>query len=66
MREIEYTGAPAIFLETGANVDLAAQIAKESGVTVVTDLYIASVGEDAPTYLDMMRRNVEMIVKALR
>ena len=66
VREIEYTGAPAIFLETGANVDLAAQIARESGVTMVTDLYVASVGEDAPTYLDMMRRNVEMIVKALR
>jgi len=66
VKEIEDTGAPAIFLETGGNVDLAAQVAKEAGVDVVTDLYIASVGEDAPTYLDMMRRNVGMIVKALR
>ena len=64
VKEIEDTGAPAIFLETGGNVDLAAKVAKETGVDVVTDLYIASVGEDAPTYLDMMRRNVGMIVKS--
>jgi len=66
VKEIEATKAPAIFLETGGNVDLAAQIAREAGVEVVTDLYIASVGEDAPTYVEMMRRNVGIIVEALR
>ena len=66
VKEIEATKAPAIFLETGGNVDLAAQIAREAGVEVVTDLCIASVGEDAPTYVEMMRRNVGIIVEALR
>lgn len=66
VREMKTAGAPAIFLETGGNADLAAQVAKETGTEVVTDLYIASVGEDAPTYVDMMRRNVDMIVEALR
>ena len=35
---IKATGAPAIFLETGANPQLAEQVAAETGVMVVTDL----------------------------
>ena len=35
---IKATGAPAIFLETGANPQLAQQVAAETGVKVVTDL----------------------------
>jgi ABC-type Zn uptake system ZnuABC Zn-binding protein ZnuA len=66
MERIKTTRAPAIFLETGSNDDLARQVASETGVEIVTDLYTHSVGEDAPTYVDMMRWNVEMIVKALR
>lgn len=66
VRDIRSAGAPAIFLRAGSNADLALQIAAETGAEVVTDLYIASVEEDAPTYLEMMRRNVEMIVEALR
>lgn len=63
---IRSTGAPAIFLETGSNAELALQIAAETGVKVVTDVSIASLTEAATTYLDMMRRNVELIVEALR
>jgi len=63
---IKATGAPAILLETGSNPDLAAQLARETGVKVVTDLHTHSLGENAPTYVDMMRWNVERIVEALR
>jgi ABC-type Zn uptake system ZnuABC Zn-binding protein ZnuA len=66
VEEIEATGAPAIFLETGSNADLAGEVASETGVEVVTDLYTHSLGEDAPSYLDMMRWNVGRIVEALR
>ena len=40
---IRQTGAPAIFLETGANPQLADQLAGEAGIKVVTDLYTHSV-----------------------
>ena len=42
---IRATGAPAIFLETGGNRDLVEQVARETGVTLVTDLYLHSVGK---------------------
>ena len=66
---IRQSGAPAIFLETGANPKLAEQIAAETGVQVVTDVYTHSVTApegDAPSYLAMMRRNAELITAALR
>ena len=40
--------------------------ARETGVKVVTDLYTHSLGENAATYLEMMRWNVLRIVEALR
>lgn len=66
---IRATGAPAIFLETGTNAQLADQVAQETGVKVVTDLYTHSLtGPEgpAPTYLAMMRYNTEAIVGALK
>jgi ABC-type Zn uptake system ZnuABC Zn-binding protein ZnuA len=69
MDEIEASGAPAIFLETGSNPQLANQIAAETGVKVVTGLYTHSVtppGGNAPTYIEMMKYNVNAIVEALR
>ena len=66
---IKNTGAPAIFLETGANPQLAQQIAQETGVKVVTELYSHSTTEadgPAPTYVDMMEYNARAIVEALR
>jgi ABC-type Zn uptake system ZnuABC Zn-binding protein ZnuA len=66
VKDIRETGAPAIFLETGSNADLANQVARETGVKVVTDLYTHSLGKNASTYLDMMRWNVTRIVEALR
>ena len=64
--EIKATGAQAIFLEVESNADLAQQVARETGVTLVTDLYTHSLGKNASTYLDMMRWDVEAIVEALR
>lgn len=66
---IRETGAKAIFLETGANPQLAQQVASETGVQVVTDLHTHSVtaaGGPAPTYIDMMKANVNAIVAALK
>ena len=66
---LKATNAPAIFLETGANTQLADQLAAETGVMVVTDLYTHSVTEPggvAPTYIEMMRQNVQKVVAALK
>lgn len=63
------TGAPAVFLEAGANPQLANQLAQETGIKIVSDLYTHSVDPadaNAPTYLDMMRYNTRKIVDALR
>jgi ABC-type Zn uptake system ZnuABC Zn-binding protein ZnuA len=67
--QVRSTGAPAIFLETGANVQLANQIAAETGVKVVTGLYTHSLGPDggnADTYVKMMEYDVTAIVEALK
>ncbi len=67
--QIKATGAPAIFLETGANTQLARQIAAETGIKVVSDLYthsISSADGPAPTYLELMRYNSRQIVEALK
>lgn len=67
--QIRATQAKAIFLETGSNPQLARQVAEETGVRVVTDIYthsITAAGGKAPTYLDMMRANTEAIVGALK
>lgn len=66
--EIKATGVPVIFLETGANPQLAQQLAVETGVKVVTDLYshsLTTADGPAPTYLDLMRYNTDLIVDAL-
>jgi ABC-type Zn uptake system ZnuABC Zn-binding protein ZnuA len=67
--QIKASGAPAIFLETGSNPQLAQQIALETGVKVVTDLYTHSVSAGdgpAPTYIELMRYNAKQIVEALK
>lgn len=67
--QIKATGAPAIFLETGNNPQLAEQIAAETGARVVTTLYshsITAADGPAPTYLDLIRFNTTAIVDALR
>jgi len=61
--------ATAIFLETGSNPNLAKQIAQETGIKVVSELFTHSIteaGGKAPTYIDMMKYNVKAIVNALK
>jgi ABC-type Zn uptake system ZnuABC Zn-binding protein ZnuA len=66
--QIRSSGAPAIFLDASDNAALAEQIAKETGVRVVTDLHLESLtkGPPAATYIDMMKYNVSLIVEALK
>lgn len=65
---VKSSGAPAIFLGEVENADLANQIASETGVKVVDNLYLESLtdGDPAPTYIDMMMHNVTQIVNALK
>ena len=64
--QIKATGAPAIFLESGSNVQLAEQVAREAKIKVVMGLHIESTGKSAPTYLAMIRYNTQAIVDALK
>ena len=67
--QIRRTGARAVFLETGTNPQLAEQLARETGVKVVTGLYTESTTEangPAPTYVDMLRHDTRVIVDALK
>jgi manganese/iron transport system substrate-binding protein len=66
---IKATGARAIFLETGTNPQLARQVAQETGIKVVADLYTHSIteaGGPAPDYIAMMQHNTVAIVDALK
>jgi len=64
--QIRATGAPAIFLEAGTSPDLADEVARETGVKVIDDLYTHSLGKNARSYIEMMRWDVGRIVEALR
>lgn len=66
--QIRETHAPAIFLGEVENPALANQIASETGITLVDDLYLESLtaGPPAETYIDMMKYNVSKIVEALK
>jgi ABC-type Zn uptake system ZnuABC Zn-binding protein ZnuA len=68
-RQIQETGAPAIFLETGSNPRLAEQLALETGIKIAPPLFSHSTNDGegpASTYLEMMRYNTGVIVEALR
>ncbi len=66
--QIKLYKAPAIFLDASDNPALAQQIARETGVKVVTDLHLESLtrGAPVPTYIEMMKYNVTKIVEALK
>jgi len=68
MATIEREGVPAIFVDVGENPRLADQIAADTGITVVDDLYAGSLSEPdgpAPTYIDLMKHDTRRIVEAL-
>jgi ABC-type Zn uptake system ZnuABC Zn-binding protein ZnuA len=66
---IKSSGAKAIFLDIGENQSLANQVAEETGLKVVTDLYVEALSDangPAPTYIEMMKYDVIQIVTALK
>ncbi len=66
---IKRTKAPAIFVDVGANPNLAEQVASGTGAQVVTGLYIESLspaGGPAATYIDMLKYDAGLIVGALK
>ncbi len=66
---IENSGAPAIFMDIHENQNLAQQIASETGVQIVTDIYVESISAPdgpAPTYIDMIKYDVLQIISALK
>jgi ABC-type Zn uptake system ZnuABC Zn-binding protein ZnuA len=59
----------AIFSESQFNPKLAATIADEAGVTIVSNLYtdtLGDAGSGVTTYADMLRYNMQEVVEALR
>jgi ABC-type Zn uptake system ZnuABC Zn-binding protein ZnuA len=64
--QIKATGAPAIFLESGTNPQLADQVARDTGVRVVTGLLTHSFGPEAQNYIAMMKLDTQLIVDALK
>jgi zinc/manganese transport system substrate-binding protein len=67
-RVIRREGVRAIFPESGANRDLAAALARETGATAEHQLYgdtLGAEGSDAASYLGMMRHNADAIVRGL-
>ena len=65
---VEKYNVPAVFGEATVSERLATSVAEESGAELIR-LYSGSLGVDgsgAETYLDMVRTNVERIVRALK
>jgi len=69
IEKIKAAGAKAIFLETGSDPKIADQIARETNIKVVTELYTHSITEPdgpAPTYIDMIEFDTKKIVESLK
>jgi ABC-type Zn uptake system ZnuABC Zn-binding protein ZnuA len=63
--QIKQKNVKAIFLETGANPQLAEQIAEETGIRVITDMYTHSITAkdgEAPSYIEMMKHDVTLLL----
>ena len=68
IRMIQERDLPAIFVESTVNPRLIRQIAEDTDARVGGSLYADSLGDEdseAPTYLDMLRHNTRVIVRAL-
>lgn len=66
---IEREGVPAIFAENTTEPGLARELAAETGVRIVDDLYtdaLGPAGSGADNYLGLMRTDTAIIVEALR
>jgi ABC-type Zn uptake system ZnuABC Zn-binding protein ZnuA len=68
IRVVQAQNVPAIFIEVTANSAYAETVASDAGAQLVSGLYIEALSEPdgpAPTYLDLMRYNADVIVNAL-
>lgn len=67
-RQIKQEQIPAVFAEADFNAKILETLARDAGVTVVTNLYDGSLsnGPPADTYINMMRHNVTHMVNALK
>lgn len=68
VEQINAVHAPAIFLGEAENPNLAHQIAEDTGLQVVDDLYLETLtdGDPAPTYIEMMKYDVSRMVEVLK
>jgi len=65
---IKESGVPAVFIESTVNPKLLEQLAKDNNIKVGGQLYADSIGDKdspAPSYIDMLKYNTDVIVKAL-
>jgi ABC-type Zn uptake system ZnuABC Zn-binding protein ZnuA len=69
VERIHDENVPAIFAENIVNPELAEELAEQTGVQIVDDLYTDSLGDadsGADTYLGLMQTDTRLIVEALR
>lgn len=65
---IRNSSVPAVFIESTINPKQLEQIAKDNGIVIGGKLYSDSLGDEdspAPTYLDMLKHNTDVIVEGL-
>ena len=65
---IKESGVPAVFIESTVNPKLLKQLASDNDIKVGGELYADSIGDKdspAPSYIDMLKYNTDVIVKAL-
>ena len=68
IEQVRAAGVKALFIENMSDPRLVEQIARETGAKVGGALYADALSrpdEPAPTYLDMFRHNIELLVPAL-
>ena len=65
---IKTSNVPALFVESTINPKLLKQLAKDNDIEIGGQLYADSIGDEespAPTYIDMLKHNTDVIVAAL-
>ena len=65
---IKTNKVPALFIESTINPKLLKQLAKDNDIEIGGQLYADSIGDEdspAPTYLDMLKHNTDVMVTAL-
>ena len=65
---IKENKVPAVFIESTVNPKLLKQLAEDNDIKIGGQLYADSIGDEespAPTYIDMLKHNTDVIVAAL-